>query len=386
MHRKPAVNHRGNPHALVRATCTPLASIFGSGFLVMVPILASAVGTYSVLAMALVCGLAFCVGSVIRFNIRRAEPALAKRPKESTLAFERSSDLALVMAYVISVCLYLHILSAFVLGSLHLDAGFNEDMLTTAVILFIVFVGVTRGLESLAALEGMALAVTLLIIVLLLVGFALYDVRAWQSPAGLTFFSAQNHSAWEILTIVAGTLIVVQGFETTRYLGDTFSADTRVRASRWSQFISSGVYLLFIAMSLPLVHTLNGNYDDNSLIQLAAAASPLLVAPLVIAAAMSQFSAAVADTLAATGNLEEVTHHQLRLRFATILVGGGAIALTWTADTLEIVALASRAFAFYYLLQCLVAISVSESKSERTFFATVAAVLAFVTIFAVPAS
>ena len=386
MRRKATINHRGNPHALVRATCTPLASIFGSGFLVMVPILAGAVGTYAILAMALVCALAFCVGSVIRFNIQAAEPALAKSPHESTVAFERSSDLALVLAYVISVCLYLHILSAFVLGSVHLDSSFNEDLLTTAVIVLIVAVGVTRGLAGLSALEGLALLVTLVIIVLLVVGFGLYDAHAWRSSTGITLFRAQPHSLWEMLTIVAGTLIVVQGFETTRYLGDTFSADTRVRASRWSQIISTAVYLIFIAVALPLVHTLNGHYDDNSLIHLAAAASPLLVAPLVIAAAMSQFSAAVADTLAATGNLEEVTHHQLKLRYATLVVGAGAIALTWTADTMQIVALASRAFAFYYLLQCMVAISVSRSRRQRVFFAVIAAVLGFVTVFAVPAS
>lgn len=386
MHRKPALSHAGNPRALLRATCTPLASIFGSGFLVIVPILAGAVGTYAVPAMALVCALAYCVGSVIRFNIRCAEPALEKGSKESTLAFERSSDLALVMAYVISVCLYLHILSAFVLGSLHLDNGVNEDLLTTAVIVFIVAIGVTKGLAGLAAMEGVSLLVTLVIIVLLLAGFALYDLHTWQSPSGLTLFKAKQHSIWEILTIVAGTLIVVQGFETTRYLGDEFAADTRIRASRLSQIISTGVYLVFIAVALPLIHTLNGKYNDNSLLQLAAAASPFLVAPLVIAAAMSQFSAAVADTLAATGNLEEVTHHQLKVRFATVLVGAGAIALAWTADTLEIVALASRAFAFYYLLQCLVAISVSDSMAQRGFFGLIAAALGFITVFAVPAS
>ena len=54
---------------LIDATSTPLSSIFGSGFLIIVPILAGAVGSYSVLAMAVVCALAFAVGSVIRFNI-----------------------------------------------------------------------------------------------------------------------------------------------------------------------------------------------------------------------------------------------------------------------------------------------------------------------------
>jgi hypothetical protein len=46
---------------LAKATSTPLASIFGSGFLIIVPILAGAVGIYSVYAMAGVCLLAYAV-------------------------------------------------------------------------------------------------------------------------------------------------------------------------------------------------------------------------------------------------------------------------------------------------------------------------------------
>lgn len=367
------------------ATSTPLSSIFGSGFLVIVPILAGAVGEYSVLAMAVVCALAYAVGMVIRFNIRQAEPVLAKQPSEATLALERSSDLALVLAYVISVCLYLHILSSFVLGGFHADTELNENLLTTAIIVAIMAIGLTKGLDGLGKLEKIGLYVTLLIIVLLLAGFAAYDVKALGSPEGITMPKASSNNPWEILTIVAGTLIVVQGFETTRYLGSEFDADTRVSASRWSQIISTVVYLVFIAVALPLVHTLNGQYDDNSLIKLAGTASGLLVAPLIIAAAMSQFSAAVADTLGATGNMEEATRGHLKSKFGTILVGGGAIALSWSADTEEILAIASRAFAFYYLLQCLVAVSVSKSTPQRIGMVAVAIVLAFITIFAVPA-
>lgn len=184
---------------------------------------------------------------------------------------------------------------------------------------------------------------------------------------------------------VAGTLIVVQGFETPRYLGASFDADVRVSASRWSQIISTAVYVMFVAVALPVVHVLNGKYDDNSLITLVGVAASLLAVPLIVAAALSQFSAAVADTHAATGNLQEVTHGHLTAKWGCILVGGGAIALTWSANTLEILALASRAFAFYYLLQCLVAISVSKSPVQRIGMAIVAAALGFITVFAVPA-
>jgi hypothetical protein len=370
---------------IVDATSTPLSSIFGSGFLIIVPVLAGAVGAYSVYAMAGVCALAYAVGSVIRFNIANAEPVLAGTPGEATLSLERSSDLALVLAYVISVCLYLHILAAFVLAGFHADNELNENLLTTGVIAVIVAIGVTKGLQMLDVLEQWGLYITLLIIALLLLGFGHYDWTAWQSAAGITLPKALDHTPWEVLTIVAGTLIVVQGFETTRYLGNDFDAKVRISASRWSQIISTAVYLVFVALALPVVHTLNGRYDDNSLIALVGVAAALLAIPLIIAAALSQFSAAVADTLAATGNMQETTHGHLNAKWGCILVGGGAIALTWSASTFEILALASRAFAFYYMLQCLVAISVSKSTVQRLGMAMVAAALGFITVFAVPA-
>jgi hypothetical protein len=371
---------------LVEATSTPLASIFGSGFLVIVPILAGAVGPWSVVAMAAVCALAYAVGSVIRFNIAQAEPALASEPSEATLSFERASDLALIVAYVISVCLYVHILSAFVLSPLGTDTAVTEDLLTTAVIGVITAIGAVRGLGVLESLEDWALYATLAIIALILVGFGLYDADAWGSSAGLVLPEARDRTAWQVLTIVAGTLIVVQGFETPRYLGEIFDADTRRRASRWSQIVSTVVYLAFVGLALPVVHTLNGRYDDDSLIHLVGTAASVLAVPLIAAAALSQFSAAVADTLAATGNLEEVTHEHLKERFGYVMVGGGAIVLTWSADTFEIVALASRAFAFYYMLQCFVAMSVTRSVALRAGLCALAAVLGFIAVFAVPAS
>ncbi len=370
---------------LTKAISTPLSSIFGSGFLIIVPILAGAVGPYSVFAMAGVCALAYAVGSVIRFNIKYAEPVLAAKPSEAVLSFERSSDFALVLAYVISVCLYLHILSAFVLGGLHMDSGINEDLLTTAVIVLITTIGISKGLKVLDVLETVGLYVTLAIIGLLLVGFTYYDWTAWHSEAGIILAKALDHTTWEVATILAGTLIVVQGFETPRYLGSTFDAESRIKASRWSQLISTAVYIAFVAVALPVVHTLNGQYDDNSLIALVGVVATLLAFPLIVAAALSQFSAAVADTLAATGNMQEVTQGHLKAKWGCIIVGGGAIALTWSADTLEILALASRAFAFYYFLQCLVAFNVSTSTAQRFGIAMIAVVLGFITVFAVPA-
>lgn len=370
----------------VLAAITPLASIFGSGFLVIVPILAGAVGRYSTFVVAVVCAVAYAVGSVIRYNIKHVEPILQGKPGEATLSFERASDLAIILAYVISVSLYLHILSAFVLGGFGVTALYAEDALTTVIIAIIMIVGVTKGLQDLGFLEKWALLITFLIILLIFIGFARYGWMAFKSTSGITLPKAVKHTPWQILTIVAGTLIVVQGFETTRYLGDIFDSPTRIKASRWSQIIATVVYIIFVALSIPLLHTLNGKYNDDSLINMAKAASGLLAVPLIIAAAFSQFSAAIADTLAACGNLEEVTNKKLKMKWAYILIGGGAIMLTWSATTFELVSLASRAFAFYYMLQCFVAFSINKSKIQKSGIILVAAILAFITIFAVPAS
>ena len=372
---------------LLKATCTPLSSIFASGFLVIVPILAVAVGIYSVFAMAAVCVVAYCVGSVIRFNIKYSEPLLAKGevPKRTKL-YEGTADLALVIAYIISVCLYINILASFLLRGIgeKYDTPMNEHIVTATVIAAIGLIGYFKGLQALAKLEKVALVVTLLIIGALFAGFLSYDIKAISSSTGIQWPKMPSRSLWEMLTIVGGTLIVVQGFETSRYLGKAYDAPTRIKSCRLSQIIATVVYLIFIALATPLMHYLGATAKDNDLIMLAGKASILLPLPLVIAAVLSQFSAAVADTFGGSGNIIEVTHNHVDVKHATLLICGGAMILC-SAPTLTILTLASKAFAFYYMLQCLVAITLSKSVLQRVFFLILAAILAFITIFAVPA-
>lgn len=370
---------------IVPAMSTPLASIFGSGFLVIVPVLASGVGPYAVWAILAVAFVAFHTGAIVRDNILCAEPVLAAGNQRVTLVLERLSDVALVAAYVVSVCLYIHILSAFMLGAVELDSSVNKSLLTTVVIGLITVIGVLGGLKPLERLGRWALYVTFLMLALLLFGFAVYDAQLYLDIGRFTLPVLPQRSGWEMLTIVAGALIVVQGFENPRYLGRSFDTGTRILASRWSQYVSLSVYVAFVALALPIVPVLNGQYADNSLIQLAAAVSVLLAMPLILAAGLSQFSAAVADTLAAAANLEEVTRRRLTQRWGYLIVGGAAMALAWTGSTFVVIALASRAFALYYLLQCMVALSVCRNHRERVRFFLVALALTFVLLFAVPA-
>ncbi len=363
---------------------TPLASIFGSGFLIIISVLGGTVGEYAVLAMAAICALAYAVGSVIRYNIKTAEPIIETgQASRLTVNFERIADLALVPAYVISVTLYLRILSSYALGYFKIDTDFHEQILTTCVIGLILAVALTKGLKVLEGLEKIALMITLVIIAVLIIAFGFYDLSV-ISTGNMQLPTFPKKDLWHIATVLGGTLIVVQGFETTRYLSAEFDTETRIRACRNSQIISTAVYLLFVGLATPLMHFLPTGVSDNALMALAGIVAVWLPVPLVLAAIFSQFSAATADAIGGSGNLSELTNKRIKENLTYILICGFAILLCWTADTLQILALASRAFAFYYLLQCLVAISVADTHREKLWFGAIGIILTFITIFAVP--
>ena len=92
--------------------------------------------------------------------------------------------------YVISVCLFVHILSAFVLGGLGADSGFNEDLMTTAVIAAITLIGVTKARETLDVLEAWGLYA----LVVLLLGFAQHDWGLWRSDSGIPTVRALDNT------------------------------------------------------------------------------------------------------------------------------------------------------------------------------------------------
>lgn len=102
---------------------------------------------------------------------------MAKGNKKFTVFVERLSDFALVAAYVISVSLYIHILSSFVLVSFKLDSAFNKSLLTSIVIAIITIIGLFGELKPLEKLERWALYVTIVILIGLLVLFGVYDAN-----------------------------------------------------------------------------------------------------------------------------------------------------------------------------------------------------------------
>ncbi len=373
-------------HKRIEPLITPLASIFGSGFLIIIPILASVAGEFSFLAMMIVCFLAYLIGHVIRYNIKNVEPLIDNgKANKNTKTFELLSDILLIPAYIISIVLYLKILASFVLKAFNVDTPINENILVSLILVIILLFSIFKGLKSLNFLEKYALLLTLIIIVLLFIGFLSYDIK--QFSHGYTWPVVKNISLIEKIKIIAGTLIVVQGFETTRYLSYEYDAKTRIKACKNAQIFSTIIYVLLIFVATPITHILNLQKPvaNNELILLVQFAVPLLLIPLILAAILSQFSAAIADALGASGNINEIFEKKISVKKASIIVILFATLLTWLVSSGAVVALASKAFAAYYFFQCLVAFSVAKTKKEKTLFIFLMFILLFIVFFAVPA-
>jgi hypothetical protein len=377
-----------------QATLTPLSSIIGSGFLVIAPLLASVVGKYSPFAVMGIVVLAYAIGGVIRFNITHAEPLLhRKKDHPSLYKIDLFANTVLSFAYVTAIAFYLSLLSSFLLNYV----GFSESpglerTLTTTIIVFIAATGFIRGLGGLEKLEGYSMSLQLSIVAALLVGVFVYDYHFIQSEQSLVFDHPDRHWITQAC-ILCGILLVVQGFETSRFLGEKYSAEIRVQTMRRAQIISGVLYVLSVTALMPIVQHIDlENIQIAEIVSatgLAATALPLM---LIVAAIMSQFSAAVADTVGAGCLASESSSRRISTNYGYLIVSIFAIILIWTADLLEIITFASRAFALYYLLQCVIALIVSCHLSEhkgyrlcRAHFATVATILALIVVFAIPA-
>lgn len=335
-----------------KATVTPLASIMGSGFLVSAPLLGGIVGNLALVCMALLLALAYMVGSAIRFNIRHFEPIENKgHGPAQDIAF--LSRIVLVGAYFISVTYYLELLAAFLLRIVGFHSQAAANGITTLLLVTIGGVGMWRGLKELESVEKYAVSFNLGMIGALLVALAIYNVQkvlggTWALP------SVSSVIDFKDLRVLLGLLIVVQGFETSRYLGDEHPAEQRISTMSAAQLISTGIYLVFIALATVLFHG-NMGADVTAIIGMTKPVAAVLPVLLAVAAIGSQFSAAVADNEGAGGLIEDITHRKVPIRYAYLLILLVTVVLAWSTDVNEIIAYASRAFALYYALQCVVA-------------------------------
>ena len=342
-----------------KATVTPLASIIGSGFLISAPLLVLTAGKWAPLVIVTIVFIAYFLGGVMRFNIINFEPLLEGRASRNRfiLKLEAISRPTLGIAYIISVTFYLQLFSAFLFRGFNVSNPLFENISTTFMLIFIGVLGWRRGFSMLEVLEMAAVNLKLVIIFSMIVAHLVFNTNLiidhqWELA------KHSHYTTVEAFQRILGMLIIVQGFETSRYMGQEYSTETRVKTMRYSQLISGIIYVLFVSSAMVLFNNLH-QVSEVSVIALCGMIAPILPFLLIIAALVSQFSAAVADTLGSSGLLSEATGKRISVKNGILIIALVAIVLTWTTNIYEIITLASRAFAAYYALQCLIAVIIS---------------------------
>jgi len=337
---------------LWRAAITPLASIIGSGFLVLGPILDASYGQFAALVMAALCLGAYLFGAAIRFNIARFDDSQSRRDRTDRL-LETTGSWALAFAYVISVAYYLNLLGSFAVSLTGLNDPYHAKLVTSGVFAIILIVGWVKGFGALERMEQISVGVKLSIIAGLLVGLGWFFVD--RAIVGELVFNPPQLQGWAAVTLAFGLLVTVQGFETSRYLGAEYDARTRIRSMRLAQLVSTVIYMIYIVFLSLLFAPDTIELSETAIIGLMAIVAPILPILLIAAALSAQFSAAVADTSGSGGLLAELTGGRIstRVGYAILVVLG--LGLTWAMSVFEIISYASRAFALYYAIQALIA-------------------------------
>ena len=345
---------------LWRATVTPLASIIGSGFLILGPILIHDFGVWAPLVMLVLCALAWGFGAAIRANIQR----IGEQPAPDSQA-ERIGGWMLSVAYMISVAYYLNLLGSFAVSLTPWNTDIAGKIVTTIVYGVLLILGVWRGFSALEAVEYPAVVIKLAVIAALISALTLFT---WDThvSAELLVPEGQLHG-WGAVTLIFGLLITVQGFEISRYMGSSYSARQRVGSMKLAQGIATVIYVVYVALLTVSVDVPGGGVSETEIIALMEQVSPLLPLLLVVAALAAQFSAGVADTGGAGGLLSEVSQRMFSERQGYVAVAVVGLVLTWAVDVFTIIAIASRAFALYYAMQCYIAAHHSGGRTRVMF-------------------
>jgi len=378
-----------------KATLTPLSSIIGSGFLIMAPLLASVVGPMSPIAVIAIVMLAYSIGTVIRFNILHVEPRMLDGSLcVVTRQIELLGNIALCMAYMVAVAFYLSLLSSFLLNYMEIQSLSAERWMTTIIIAFIAIVGYIKGLGGLEKLEAISMTIQLAIVGALLLGLFIYGMNFITSSETLDFHYHEREWTTQ-LRIMAGALLVVQGFETSRFLGEKYTPEVRVMTMRRAQIISGILYVLAVVALLPVVQHIDLiNVKLSSIVEVTGLVAVVLPIMLIGAAIMSQFSAAVADTGGAGGLLNQNTGSRFSTEISYVGISVCAIFLVWWVDLLHIITIASQAFATYYFLQTLLALNFCYRDCTpgsrmtlwmRMMFMSLSVILLAVVFLAIPA-
>jgi hypothetical protein len=222
----------------------------------------------------------------------------------------------------------------------------------TALILLFAGLAASGGHRRMEKLAHMSVSLKLGVIAGMLTALTVYWLVRWNGPAVVP----QARIGPRSIALLLGLLVTVQGFETSRYLGQTYSAKMRIRTMRYAQWLSSAIYVAFLVLLTPFLAQASRSEGVAGILDIMDLAAPFMSALVLVGAVASQLSAAVADSIGSAGLASEVSRGRLNLTAGFLASAALAVVVVWLTDPFQVVAAASRAFAVFYMVQCVLAL------------------------------
>ncbi len=332
-----------------QATVIPLANIMDVGFLVLSPAIVLLAGFAAPLVMLGICLLAIATGLAISYNIRNQEPL--EETKDSVNSIAKLSEWALLAATFVNIAYYTLLLITLVLWPLGAYSTGALAVWGTAYLVAIGLIGWFGGINWLNKQANKTTAFNISAVVGVVVAFVFYNIQEllggrWE--IGSTEVSITTDDFRKII----GLFAMVQGFEAARYIGNRFSADQRISSMRLAQYISSFVFVVLVASILVVFLPPLSELDGTAIFLASDLVGPALPWIVLLAAIGSQTSAILGAT---SSRSDMITSAGVGRKWTFPIILIPTIALFLLTDVTQAVALASRVFALYFLLQALIA-------------------------------
>lgn len=367
-----------------QAMVVPLANIMDVGFLVLSPIIVVLVGYAAPLFMLGICLIAIATGFVIAYNIRHYEPLAGAKGPVHTIA--ATANWALFGASMVNIAYYTQLLMTLVLLPLALYSEDRTTVTSVIVLIVIIVVGYRGHLPALNRLGDRTTAFNLAALFAVLAAFAVYNLEEafvgnWSFPSYSPEIDATT------LRQILGLFAMVQGFEASRYIGARFAAELRISTMRWAQIIATVVFVALIALVLLPFGEFRPPADATAIFVVSKEVSPYLPWLILAAAIGSQLSAITNATSSRSDLLIEATQQNVPRKYTFPILLVPAIMIVVFTNVTAAVAIASRVFALYFVIQSVLAVTLaSRAKAWMPVagFSVIGLAMATIAVFGLP--
>ncbi len=377
---RPKLQHSARYQAMV----VPLANIMDVGFLVLSPIIVVLVGYEAPIFMLAICLVAVAAGFVMAYNIRHYEPLIGAPDRANTVA--AWANWSLFGASMVNIAYYTQLLMTLVLLPLEIYTPDRVTLTSVIVLAVVIVVGYLGYLPALNKLGDRTTAFNLAALFAVVAAFAVYNVlEAINGNWNLPSYNPAIDS--EAVRKVLGLFAMVQGFEASRYIGARFSTEVRISSMRWAQAIATGVFVLLIALVLLPFGQFRPPADATAIFVVSKEVAFYLPWLILLAAIGSQLSAITNATTSRSDLLIEATRQAIPRKYTFPILLVPAIMIVLFTNVTDAVAIASRVFALYFVLQAALGLMLAlREKSWPAVAGTsaVGLVMASVLIFGLP--